>query len=490
MEYRSAIRRLMATYYVRHLATGANNGTSWANAYTSFNSALALVSGGDTLYIANDHVETINRVLMPTTSGFATPLRVIGVNTNSVMPPTDVSPPVGTGARPRFNFQVGGDDHQRRIDGAGYFCGIDFVVGLTAGSRRVALSTQVRSPSALIFENCKWTLDDGFYVGRQGNLATEVHFTNCTIELRNGASKTCEMGDSTAKVIMRNCKFTRSSRSDYSSRVFFTIPSSNSAPRIELNGVDFSDAYFADYTWFAAVQQEGGNGRFSATNCVLRPEYWGWSGANATFGRLEPQYIESSFTTVDTYRGMTGQHYLPIVSTTTYPASWPRSLYRNNAPVGGRIAAHTANSSSMWETYGSWNGFWNDTVGSAITLTVPIYTYLAANRAHIWIECFYPGDPSSAQYSRVTSRGPGVYLGNGVNSSSGGYSAANTYPTDSSRPWVTSDTLLAGANGIKAAMSVTFTPQARGWVRYRINVSYANLSYTATAAHHLHPLIS
>src|SRR5579863_358221 len=40
-----------ATYYVDSAATGANNGSSWANAWTSLG-AIAGVKGGDTVYIS------------------------------------------------------------------------------------------------------------------------------------------------------------------------------------------------------------------------------------------------------------------------------------------------------------------------------------------------------------------------------------------------------------------------------------------------------
>ena len=49
----------MAIYYVYSGAGGSNNGSSWANAFTTLTTAFVTEVAGDTLYVAHDHVELI-----------------------------------------------------------------------------------------------------------------------------------------------------------------------------------------------------------------------------------------------------------------------------------------------------------------------------------------------------------------------------------------------------------------------------------------------
>ena len=47
----------MATYYVDSSATGSNNGSSKANAFTSFYTAVSSTASGDILLVSHTHSE-------------------------------------------------------------------------------------------------------------------------------------------------------------------------------------------------------------------------------------------------------------------------------------------------------------------------------------------------------------------------------------------------------------------------------------------------
>ena len=79
----------MASYYVWSGAAGANNGTSWANAYTNL---VAMFTGGklagDVFYVAHDHVETSASAVQYNAPGTsALPCKVVCVDRGGSVPP-------------------------------------------------------------------------------------------------------------------------------------------------------------------------------------------------------------------------------------------------------------------------------------------------------------------------------------------------------------------------------------------------------------------
>lgn len=76
----------MADFYLKSSATGAANGTSWTDAFTTLSSAVAAASTDDTIFVSSNHEEG------PASGGFSLsfpnpPKHVISVN-DSAMPPT------------------------------------------------------------------------------------------------------------------------------------------------------------------------------------------------------------------------------------------------------------------------------------------------------------------------------------------------------------------------------------------------------------------
>src|SRR5262245_57755290 len=78
----------MASYYVWSGATGSNNGSSWANAFTTLTTAFATEVAGDTLYVAHDHAESTAGAVTLTSSGtLASMTKVICVDRGGSVPP-------------------------------------------------------------------------------------------------------------------------------------------------------------------------------------------------------------------------------------------------------------------------------------------------------------------------------------------------------------------------------------------------------------------
>jgi hypothetical protein len=89
----------MSEYYVRSGATGAADGSIWADAFTNIAAALAVAGSGDTLWVANDHLYAHGASYLVFGPDTGVGVRILGVNTNSVEPPTGLAdPPTATEA--------------------------------------------------------------------------------------------------------------------------------------------------------------------------------------------------------------------------------------------------------------------------------------------------------------------------------------------------------------------------------------------------------
>src|SRR5262245_8321251 len=78
----------MASYYVWSGATGSNNGSNWANAFTTLTTAFATEAAGDTLYVAHDHAESTAAGVTLTSSGtLASMTKVVCVDRAGSVPP-------------------------------------------------------------------------------------------------------------------------------------------------------------------------------------------------------------------------------------------------------------------------------------------------------------------------------------------------------------------------------------------------------------------
>src|SRR5262245_7581706 len=77
----------MASYYVRSGASGANNGTSWTNAYTVLGTAMSGKAAGDTFYVSEDHAESVGSSQTYALGSVANPCRILCVNHSGSVPP-------------------------------------------------------------------------------------------------------------------------------------------------------------------------------------------------------------------------------------------------------------------------------------------------------------------------------------------------------------------------------------------------------------------
>lgn len=157
----------MASYYVWSGATGAADGTSWANAYTTVTAAIASKAAGDTFYLAHDHAE--NNTATVTVSSPAT-AQFLCVNRAGSVPPVAADLTTGAQIKTTGTFTINWNADRY------YAYGITFIAGDTSSS-----ALNIETHGSGILEACHFKLASTSVSARirpNGN----IKWRNCTVE--------------------------------------------------------------------------------------------------------------------------------------------------------------------------------------------------------------------------------------------------------------------------------------------------------------------
>ena len=460
----------MATYYVRNSATGANNGTSWANAYTEFVSARNVAVGGDTIYVASDHlgpIHTSNNALGFNTSP-GTPLYVIAVDPSS-QPPTQVVP-YGT----RAMLSHAGN---MLLSGYAYFYGIRFTAASGVSIDNTYATCQ------MVFENCQFDCPaQGVGVSRYNAYSTNSHvvFKNCDVNFTTTANRRFNVYGTMSFLWKGGKWYTATNLADPVGIISFTS-ASNNHPKTELNGIDFSTGQWAT-SLLRVFNLGAGRHELTVTNCKLRD-------FDGLFNSAEPPFLEASvlaksvnvnscnsfknFYTTFRFSGSNtrsgGQRGLCSESYVTSPVPAMAISKSENARVSQSfegVGSSTALNRMFFEQpIHDPILVWNDIVGVPITVKVLANrgsTPTTQNGNERWLEVSYPGDATSPLYKVAKSNG-----GAGEASPTfGEIGTASTVPTGGT--WASPSLSPATVPILRSfEYSVTFTPQAKGFLAVR-----------------------
>jgi hypothetical protein len=427
----------MAVYYVYSGAAGSNNGSSWANAFTTLTTAFATEAAGDTLYVAHDHAETTAGTVTLTSSGTATtPTKIVCVNRAGSVPP------VSADRRATAQVLVTGAN-TLTFAGVAHYDGIIFSVGNLTNACNILVS-QLQG-GCHRFDNCSLRLagnnaGGNLTLGAAGVGGTYVEFNNTTVSFAN----VLQVFSSYAKFKWRNTP--SALLGTIPTTVFSVNPSRGGS--IECIGVDFSAAG-SGKTLIASPGQTQ-SGTFTLVDCKLDAAVT-ISSAQSTPGGADLDLIRSGASginyTVRRYRSSgTLNEETTIVRT--------GGASDGTTPIAWNITTNTtANYTIPFECPPI--AIWNDVTGSAVTATVEgIWGGGAVpNDDDIWLDVEYLGDASSPQ-------------GSFVNDGKADLLATAAGQTSSSATW--------GGSTTKFKLAVTFTPQQRGWIYARVKVGKAS----------------
>lgn len=426
----------MAVYYVYSGAGGSNNGSSWANAFTTLTTAFATEAAGDTLYVAHDHSESTASAITLTSSGtISNPTKVVCVNRAGSVPPVS--------ADRRTTAQVATTGASNiSIAGFAHYDGLIFVAGSSTGVAN--LSPQTTGGGWSRFDNCS------LRIGATGVGSIQLIAGGAYVELNN---TTVSFSATSQKFTIAEVLKWRNTPSALLGTVPTTLfgPSSGSGGEVECIGIDFSSAG-SGKTLCGALSSCTGL-KYRIIDCKLDAAVTK-SSVPLSYGSTEVDFIRS---------GSTGINYTVFRHRISGTLDEETTIVR----TGG---ASDGTTSIAWKIITTANctysipfecppiAIWNDTTGSSKTATIEgIWGGGAVPLDNeIWVECEYLGDASSPMGSFVND-GAADLLTTGANQ------------TSSSETW--------GGSTTKFKLAVTFTPQQKGWVYARAKVAKASSTF-------------
>lgn len=446
----------MANIYVKSGAGNSSPYANWTNAATTLAAALAAASAGDTIFVSKSHSESSSGLLNLVSPGTqSNPVYIIGVDdTGNPVPPTATSPGAIVGSSNGWGITFRGVAYSDKVD---YTCD-------RSGSNYSAFfgidpdGTESPGLAYWYFESCNITQGSAHPASNiqigQPNLATGYKqsaavFKNCVVKFSNASQKIVALG---------NLDWIGGSL-NVASAVPTTLlalgsGSDLSTPQVNSRGVDLS-----------------GIGSNSLVDVTGSPQ--GFAGfANC-------KIASGTVATIGTFAGIYG----PVVEMDNCDSGATNYRSSRNTPVGSVVTETTkvrtggasdGTTTLAWKlTTGSNSKFpafalatkeiaiWNDTPGSSKTLTVEFLhdSVAALTNGDIWMELQYLGSSGSPVSTFLSNAKPDVLTG-------------NTAHAASSATWTT--TGLTNPN--KQALSITFTPQSKGYLQVKVHL--AKPSYT------------
>ena len=425
-------------------ATGAGNGTSWADAYTTLAAVIAAQGSNLTkVFVASDHSELVS-VAVP--FPVSPPYTLISVDRSSGYPPTAEQAGARIGSTNATNLTLqnsfysrgvfwtagenstatrniiidtsaGGYPHMQRIVGGGLE-----LKNTGAGSRIIVGTGSVLRSSLLSLEDAQL---------RFGNAGQGVQMSNAAMRIRGGST-------------------------DGSAITEFIKSFSSGSASVDVSSLDMTSC--SGFVRLLA-SNIGGTGR-AVFDKIKMPS--GWLG-----GLIDvPPVNTGLFAIATNVDSADTNHRMMALATNTLIRSETAIVRPSGASDGTTVISWMVNSiNTVYPlAYPAITAElppilkWNTTVGTPITVTVHVLTDgVTLNNDDAWVEVTYLNSA-------------GVPLGASVSDERQSLLSANAAQDASTEVWSTPSITAP----VKQQLSVTFTPQEVGYVRAVVRVAKAN----------------
>jgi hypothetical protein len=411
-----------------------NSASSYAAPHARTVNAIAWGAAGDDYYFPASHAETRANTLTITFNGTSTaPDRALCVDSSGVLT-------TGASITVTGNFAL-------TLAGVVYGYGITFNCG-TGSSASANLNISNANGSIQTWEACAFNLittsgSAGIVTGG-GSASSLATLVNCTLSF-GATGQSLKLGSS---------KTTIASKPGSVFVTGATVPTTlvstqNAGAALVMSGLDLS-ASGSGVTLFGASSLAVAN----IVNCKLNASVTvAATPTNALF--IGPDLIGCNSTTNvernERYRYQ-GTLTTELTIIRTAGASDGTTAY------SWKIVT-TANSKRTFPFETFEGAIWNDAIGSPLTLTVHTVTdNVTLTDAEIWVEVEYLGSSATPVATLITDANATVLT-----------TPANQ-TSDSGTAWTTTDL----GTPVKQQLNVTFTPQMKGPVRFRVKVAKAS----------------
>lgn len=425
----------MTTYYARSTNTASGDGLSWTNAYKTLAEITALDALGDVIYVSQAHAEnTTGANVTLDLAGTPSNLTRIICASDASLPPTAVA---STGTVTASSASTG----TITVNGSGYIEGLTFTSGINGGVISLAFTLAVQEVQ--YYKNCKFRMgatnsNARLSVGRTDtSTADKVTWENCTVRFSHATSAMQVIADFHWKG-----GGVESGGTAISALLYV---GTGRQVNILIEGCDFSTMS----STAAMVGASGTSGRITFRYCKLPANWTGDLCVTPPPGlRVMMHNCDNGDTNYKLYEKEdtgTVRDETVIVATGGASNGTTSMAWKMESTS---LAAYPARAFASPEMVR-----WNDTTGSAITVSVEVLhdSLTALNNEEAWLEVQYMG----------TS---GVPLGSFVHNAKANILATAAAQPSSSAAWTT--TGLTNPN--KQFLSVTFTPQEKGYLHAKV----------------------
>lgn len=432
----------MANIYVRSTdGVNTDNGSTWALAKLDMNGGQSIDAAGDTIWVSQAHAESTGSgtVTWDFAGTAASPVRVLCGN-DAAEPPTSLA----TTATETFTSAA-----TLVVRGYIYAYGHTISVGSTTTGVSMTLAQSVYAKQ--IYEQCS------FQIGGTGSsniiIASSaggtVIWKSCTVRFNEGTQQAITFTAGAAEFYWQGGSAISGTATPGTKALF--CPAIDS--KILVEDVDLSN--FSSSLKLVRTSTYGAATRFVIRNCKLPASFANFIDTAFTApGRAEMYNCDSGATNYKIWI----EDYLGKINAET-------TLVRTSGASDGttglswKMVSNANASYPLMPLASPEIAAWNDTTGSSVTATVEVLRDSATNLtdAEIWLEVEYLGSSGSPVGTHISDAKSDVL-------------ATAADQTASSVTWTTTGM----TNPNKQKLSVTFTPQLKGFVLARVMLAKAS----------------